>query len=231
MDRSSNIVDTRNLTRWEKIIKIASIIKILSIKKEDKQKWVKYYNLETYKYYDYIINILPHNSHILEVGSGGGVFYSKHKDILTNKNNKYTCIDIDKPSIEYSKQKCDYVDFFVKDICDFTENEFKQYDLLLLIQSYIQIPNIEKVLKKYFKSNPNGSIMMINTIFPDKISNIATICKTVVLPLLLNNNCISGRALTLNDIDKLGNYLGRTIKNITICKSLAGFDEYLTIIH
>ena len=32
------------------------IIKLLSIQKEDKQKWVKYYELETYKYYDYIIN-------------------------------------------------------------------------------------------------------------------------------------------------------------------------------
>jgi hypothetical protein len=50
------------------------IIKLLSIQKEDKQKWVKYYELETYKYYDYIINILPNNHSILEVGSGGGYF-------------------------------------------------------------------------------------------------------------------------------------------------------------
>ncbi len=160
----------------------------------------------------------------------GGVFYSKRKDILTKRNNKYTCIDIDEPSIEYSKQKCDYVDFFVKDIGDFTEKDFKQYDLLLLIQSYIQIPNIEKIVKKYFKANPNGCIMMINTIFPYSISNVACICKTHLLPLLLNNNCVSGRALTINDIDELGTYLGRTITNINVCKSLSGFDEYLTII-
>lgn len=206
------------------------IIKLLSIQKEDKQKWVKYYELETYKYYDYIINILPNNQSILEVGSGGGVFYSKHKHILTKRNNKYTCIDIDEPSIKYSKQKCDYVDFFVKDICDFTEKDFKQFDILLLIQSYIQIPKIEKVIKKYFKSKPNGCVMMINTIFPSTISNIASICKTHLLPLLLNNNCVSGRALTLNDIDELGSYLDRKITNIRICKSLSGFDEYLTII-
>lgn len=50
------------------------IIKILSIQKKDKHKWVKYYELETYKYYDYIINILPNNQNILEIGSGGGSF-------------------------------------------------------------------------------------------------------------------------------------------------------------
>ena len=102
--------------------------------------------------------------------------------------------------------------------------------MLLLIQSYIQIPNIENVFKKYFKANTNGCIMMINTIFPYTISNIASICKTHILPLLLNNNCVSGRALTLNDIDELGTYLERKITNINICKSLSGFDEYLTII-
>ena len=199
----------------------------MSIQKEDKQKWVKYYELETYKYYDYILTILPKNQNILEVGSGGGVFYSKHKDILTKRNNKYTCIDIDESSIEYSKQKCDYVDFFVKDICDLTEKDFKQYDLLLLIQSYILIPNIEKVIKKYFKSNPNGCIIMINTIFPDIISDIVSAIKPYFSK---QNNCNHSKALTLNDIDKLGTYLGRTIKNIKISKSLCGFNEYLTII-
>jgi len=211
-------------------IQFEDIISLLLIQSEDKEKWVKYYNLETYKYYDYILNILPNNQNILEIGSGGGVFYSKCKDILITRNNKYTCIDIDEPSITYSKQKCDYVDFFVKDICDFKEDELKQYNLLLLIQSYIQIPNIEDVFKKYFEANPNGYIMMINTIFPDSIKNIVSICKTQILPMLLNNNCVSGKALTINDIEKLGKYLDRKITNINIGKSLSGFDEYLTII-
>ena len=58
------------------------IIRVLSIKKKDKYKWVKYYEIETYKYYDYIIkmDILPSNKNILEIGSGGGIFYSKYKD-------------------------------------------------------------------------------------------------------------------------------------------------------
>ena len=41
------------------------IIKLLSIDEKDKHKWVKYYKLETYKYYDYIINIIPNNQNIL----------------------------------------------------------------------------------------------------------------------------------------------------------------------
>ena len=206
------------------------IIKLLSIKKEDEQKWVKYYSLETYKYYDYVINILPNNQKILEIGSGGGVFYTKYKDILTNRNNKYTCIDIDKPSIEYSKKACDYVDFFVKDIGEFIEEDFRPYDILLLVQSYIQIPNIENIFKMYFRANPNGCIMMINTIFSSLMSGIATLIKTHVLPLIFNNDCVSGKALTLNDIDNLGQYLDRRITNIYICRSLIGFSEYLTVI-
>lgn len=206
------------------------IIKLLFIQKEDKQKWVKYYHLETYKYYDYIISFIPNNQNMLEIGSGGGIFYSKNKNLLMKRNNKYTCIDIDEPSIEYSKTKCNYVNFYVKDICNFTEKEIEPFDLLLLIQSYIQIPNIEQVFKKYFNANPNGCIMMINTIFPSYLCDIITVVKTNIIPKLLNNNCVSGKALTLIEIKKLGIYLDRNITNINIGKSLSGFDEYLTII-
>lgn len=205
------------------------IIKLLSIDEKDKHKWVKYYKLETYKYYDYIINIIPNNQNILEVGSGGGVFYSKYKNILTKRNNKYTCIDIEEANIKYSKQRCDYVDFYLKDICDFTEKELKKFDLILLVQSYIQITNIHLVFKKYFKANPNGCIMMVNTIFPTLLSGIANISKTHLFPIMFNN-CFSGNALTIEQIDDLGHYLKRKIININICKSLSGFDEYLTII-
>ena len=72
--------------------------------------------------------------------------------------------------------------------------------------------------------------MMINTIFPNVLHNPATICKTYILPIIFNNNCVSGKALTLNEIEKLGNYLDRKITNINICKCLICFNEYLTII-
>ena len=41
-------------------------IKLLTIQKDDKQKWVKYYELETHRYYDYILNFIPNNQNILE---------------------------------------------------------------------------------------------------------------------------------------------------------------------
>jgi SAM-dependent methyltransferase len=206
------------------------IIKLLLIKPDDDQKWVKYYELETYKYYDYIINLLPNNQTILEIGSGGGVFYDKNRDVLMGRNNKYTCIDIDEPSIAYSNLKSKYVNFYVQDVCDFSKNEFLQYDLLLLVQSYIQLPRANNIFKEYFEANPNGCIMMINTIFPNALSGIASFCKTSLLPYILNNNCVSGKALTLSDIDQLGDELDRNITNIYICRSLSGFAEYLTII-
>jgi 2-polyprenyl-3-methyl-5-hydroxy-6-metoxy-1,4-benzoquinol methylase len=206
------------------------IIHFLSIRKDDPKKWVKYYEIETSKYYDYLLNMIPNNQQILEIGSGGGVFYVTHQDVLTKRNNQYTCIDINEQSIGYSKTQCDYVDFQVKNVCDYTIEDFAQYDMLLLVQSYIQIPNIETVFETYFESNPNGCIMMVNTIFPPSLKHIVSFCKTRMLPKLLNNDCVTGKALTLCEIGVLSERLGRTVTNIFICKSLSGFSEYLTII-
>jgi SAM-dependent methyltransferase len=208
-------------------IDIINVIKLLLIKRTDKHKWVKYYEFETYKYYDYLINIIPINQRILEIGSGGGIFYIKNRDILIKRNNEYTCIDIDDASIEYSRMNCDYVNFLKRDICDFTEMELKQFDLLLLVQSYIVIPTIKKIFKKYFKVRPNGYIMMVNTIFPYMISGIITSVKPYFSKI---NDCKHSKALTLNDIEQLGLCLKRKITNIKICKSSLGFDEWLTII-
>jgi 2-polyprenyl-3-methyl-5-hydroxy-6-metoxy-1,4-benzoquinol methylase len=209
------------------------IIRVLSIKKKDKYKWVKYYEIETYKYYDYIIkmDILPSNKNILEIGSGGGIFYSKYKDVLTKKNNNYTCIDIHKQSIEYAKKQSQYVDFYVKDILEFTKKDLKEFDVLLLVQSYIQIPDIDKIFKKYFKVNPNGRIIMVNTIFPVTLSNIIKNIKTRVLPAIANNDCVSGDAMNIYEIKKLEKYLNRKIKNTIISTSVIGFPQYLTEIY
>jgi len=206
------------------------ILSFLSIRKDDPLKWIKYYEIETSKYYDYLINLIPNNQQILEIGSGGGVFYVTHRDVLTQRNNQYTCIDIDEQSIDYSKTQCDYVDFHVKDICEYPEEDLGKFDILLLVQSYIQIPNIEVVFETYFKANPHGTILMVNTIFPLSLSSMVSFCKTRILPVLLNNDCVSGKALTLHAIDTLGKRLGRTVTNIYLCKSLSGFAEYLTII-
>lgn len=232
-NKNNNLDDSENMSKNKNnfIITIKNILDFLSIQKEDKNKWVKYYNIETYKYYDIIINYIPNNKNILEIGSGGGVFYTKYKNILTKKNNKYTCIDIDKSSIKYSKNNCDYVNFYTRNILDFTKKELKKFDLLILVQSYIQIPKIEKVFKKYFNINSNGKIIMINTIFPNYLSYFITIFKSNILPKFFNNDCVKGKTLTINKIIKLKNYLNKKIKNINICKSLIGFNEYLTIIN
>ncbi len=207
------------------------IIKLLSLQKEDKEKWIKYYHLETHVYYDYIVNIIPSNKNILEIGCGGGVFYNQYKNILSNLNNTYTCIDIDKGGIEYGAKNSDYVNFYVRDIHDFSKDELKKFDILLLVQSYIQIDNIEVIFKNYFESNPNGQIMMVNTIFPNTLNKMITIVKSKIFPIILNNDCVSGKSLTLQKIEELESFLNKKIINIKICKSLSGFDEYLTIIN
>jgi 2-polyprenyl-3-methyl-5-hydroxy-6-metoxy-1,4-benzoquinol methylase len=177
------------------------------------------------------MDILPSNKNILEIGSGGGIFYSKYKDILTKKNNNYTCIDIHKESIEYCKKKSNYVDFYVKDILEFTKKDLKEFDMLLLVQSYIQIPDIDKIFKKYFKVNPNGRIIMVNTVFPVTLSNIIKNIKTHVLPAIANNDCVSGDAMNIYKIKKLEKYLNRKIKNTIISTSVFGFHQYLTEIY
>ena len=166
----------------------------------------------------------------MEIGSGGGVFYVTNQDVLTQRNNKYTCIDINEQSIDYSNTQCDYVDFQVKNVCNYTMEEFSNFDILLLVQSYIQIPTIETVFETYFRSNPQGCIMMVNTIFPQKLSSMVSFCKTRLLPMLLNNDCVSVKSLTFHELNELQNRLNRTVTNIFICKSLSGFSEYLTII-
>lgn len=202
------------------------IIQILSIQPNDKEKWVKYYNLETYKYYDYILNIIPNNQNILEIGSGGGVFYNKNKDILVKRNNKYTCIDIDECSIEYSKENCDYVNFYIKDANELSDEELKSFDILLLVQSYMVINNSKDLLKRYFDNNPNGCVMIVYTSIPDCLVEISNMIRNI----LSNSKMSYGRSITLNEIDELGKYLNKKITNINICKNLIQLDEYLTII-
>jgi hypothetical protein len=114
-------------------------------------------------------------------------------------------------NIIYSNDNCDYVDFRVKDVSSYTESEFQQFNVLLL-------------------ANPNGSIIMVNTIFPDFLGKTMTVLKTHVLPFIFNNDCVSGKALTIKNLDQLSVYLDKEITNSKICKSLSGFDEYVTII-
>ena len=207
---------------------IYRMLNMLSIQKHDKLKWIKYYEFETYKWYDYLIDVIPNKKNILEIGCGGGVFYEKYRKKLVRLKNKYTCIDIDIPSIEYAKGKNNYVDFNVMDANTLKTKYLKQFDLLILVQSYIQISNIDNILKKYFNANPNGCVMMINTGFPDYMVDIATIAKYI---FLTKQDNVIRTSLSLSKIDILGKKLNRKVTNILIGQSLSGYNEYLTIIH
>jgi 2-polyprenyl-3-methyl-5-hydroxy-6-metoxy-1,4-benzoquinol methylase len=212
---------------------IINCIKLLNIKNNDKDKWNKYYHLETKKYYDYFLKLIPKNQNILEIGSGGGVFYEENVEKLIKLNNNYTCIDIDKNSIEKCKSNDSnkYVNFLHKDIHSYKGKELGKFDILFLIQSYVQIPKIHKVFGKYFKHNPNGCIMMINTIYPPILVIPTEFIKNVFLPKIFNYDCVISESLTLKKIKLLENTLSKKIINIKIENSVSGMDEYLTIIH
>jgi SAM-dependent methyltransferase len=210
---------------------IINCIELLHIKKNDKDKWEKYYFLETKKYYDYLLHLLPKNQNILEIGSGGGKFYEENETKLINLNNNYTCIDIDKNAIEKCKSKnSKYVHFLHKDIHSYKGKELGNFDILILIQSYVQIPKIYKVFEKYFKHNQNGYIMMINTIYPPVLVKPTEFIKNEFLPNFFNYDCVISESLTLEKIKLLTKNLSRSCINIKLKNSTSGLNEYLTII-
>lgn len=138
------------------ITNIINCLEIINIKKDDKDKWVKYYNLETKKYYDYLLNLIPKNQNILEIGSGGGMFYEENLLKLIKLNNKYTCIDIDKNAIENCKSndKIKLVKFLHKDIHSYKGKELGKFDILILHLRTLKTPIFLQtyICKKIFKN-------------------------------------------------------------------------------
>ena len=189
--------------------------------------YMLYYRVETKKYYDVLVNRLPSNSRILEIGSGCGQFYVDHSDQLKRMNNSYHCIDLDTTQVEFADKSCPYVKSMVRDIRTFTSEELRDYDVLLLVQSYVQIENIESVFQMYLSANPHGSIYMINTIFPEAICELATFIKQIILP---NQPGIVRKSLSIERLCDLELVLDREFTNEVIGTSLSGFDQYLTII-
>ena len=211
---------------------ILSCLELLNNKKNDKKKWEKYYYLETKKYYDYLINLIPKNQNILEIGSGGGKFFEENAKKLKGLDNTYTCIDIDENAIENcnSNDKINYVTFLHKNIHSYKGKELGKFDILILIQSYVQIPKIYNVFKKYFKHNPNGYIMMVNTIYPSILVKPTEYIKNEFLPNFFNYDCVISESLTLEKIKLLNNSLSRKCINIKLENSVSGMNEYLTVI-
>ena len=207
---------------------ISNVIKFLkSFQKNNENRYRDYYELETIFTYEFLVkhNILTRNKNILEIGCGGGIFYEEYKDYLVAQNNIYTCIDIDKTSIAISQKNCDYVKFICVDINELSISELAKFDILLMVQVYICIPNMKKIIKKYLKSNPNGRIIIINTIVPKYLTGISNFGRTIINNLFDVN---WGEALTLDKIHDFAEYIKKPISYEIIGTSpLSGHYEYL----
>ena len=212
-------------------MQLEKVYKLLKQNTNDPNKYRTYYEIETQMLYKYLVdnNVLKQNQNILEVGCGGGVFYEDYKDYLLTLNNNYTCIDIDEPSINISKQNVDYVNFSCIDIHNYPINELSKYSIILFVQSYICIPNINIVINNYFKANKNGKIIIVNTIVPDYLTGISNLGRDIIAKGWFNVDW--GKALTLDYMLKLSKILKRHLTFNIIGKSpLSGHDEYIMII-
>jgi hypothetical protein len=113
------------------------------------------------------------------------------------------------------------------DINELSVSELAKFDILLMVQVYVCIPNMKKIMKKYLKSNPNGRIITINTIVPKYLTGISNFGRTIINKLFEVN---WGEGLTLDKLHDLTEYIKRPITYEIIGKSpLSGHYEYLVI--
>ena len=207
---------------------LSKVYRLLTINPKDPDRYRIYYENATQPLYKYLVdnNVLKQNKDILEIGCGGGVFYEEYRSYLQKLRNRYTCIDIDLPSISISKTKVDYVDFRCLDIHDYTA--LRKHNVILMVQSYTCIPNIDKVLKRYFKHNRSGKVIIINTIFPEYLTGIQNICREVVIKGWFGVNW--GKALTLNHMIDLSKRLKTSLRFKIMRQNNLGNDEYIFIL-
>ena len=211
---------------------LSNVYRLLTLNPKNTNKYREYYEIETQMLYKYLVdnNLLERNKDILEVGCGGGVFYEEYKNYLTGLNNKYTCIDIDEPSIRISKTKVDFVKFKCLDIHDYPINELCKHNIILMVQTYICIPKINNIIKKYFEENIYGKIIMINTIVPEYLCGISNIGRELIAKAWFGVNW--GKALTLKYMIELGQHLNRRLTyNIIGQSPLSGHDEYIMVLY
>lgn len=212
------------------IINIPHVYRFLTHDKNNPNRYRNYYEIETKMLYKYIVNnnIFKRNQNILEIGCGGGIFYEEHKNYLIRRNNNYTCIDIDEPSINISKQKVDYVNFIAMDIHNYSIKELGKYDIILLVQTYMCVPNMIKILENYFKENQNGKVIMIHTIFPEYLTEISNVYREIIMKKYFGVDW--GKSMTLNHMIEISKILKRHLTYTIIGKSpLHSMNEYIMI--
>ena len=159
----------------------------------------------------------------------GGVFYEEYEKYLKGLNNQYTCMDIEETPLTQARKIADYVDFKCLDIHDYPKNELGKHDVILMVQTYICVPNIDNVINRYFKENPNGKIIIINQVYPEYLSGISNIGREVIAKGWFGVNW--GKALTLNYMIEMSKRMKRHLTYNIIGKSnLSGHDEYIMIL-
>ena len=159
---------------------------------------------------------------------GGGVLYEEHEICLKGLNNQYACMDIEETHWIQARIIVVYVDFKCLDIHDYPKNELGKHDVILMVQTYVCVPNIDKVIKRYFKQNTNGKIIMINTIFPEYLTGISNIGREVIVKGWFGVNW--GKALTLNYVIEMSKRMKRHLTYNIIGQSPSGNDEYIMIL-
>jgi 2-polyprenyl-3-methyl-5-hydroxy-6-metoxy-1,4-benzoquinol methylase len=210
---------------------ITKYYRLFSYDKNDENGGRMYYEIETQMLYKYLVdnNVLKRNQNVLEVGCGGGVFYKEYEIYLKGLNNQYTCMDIEEAPLTQARKIADYVDFKCLDIHEYPKNELGKHDVILMVQTYICVPNIDKVIKRYFKQNPNGKIVIINQVYPEYLTGISNILRDVIGKKMMGVNW--GKALTLNYMLELSKRMKRKLTYNIIGKSpLSNQDEYIFIL-
>lgn len=197
------------------------------------KRYEVYYRLETKMYYKYLINnnVLPSNKRVVEIGGGFGNVYREYREYLMGRENEYTCIDIDEVSINMAKEDplTNYVTFIASDVFDYPISSLGLFDVMLLVQVYTCIPEIDTLLKRYFSVNANGKVIIVNSVVPDYIVPANNFLRDTIAKQLYGVNW--GECLTFEKMSRLGESFGRhsTYKRIGQSK-LSFLDQYIVVI-
>jgi ubiquinone/menaquinone biosynthesis C-methylase UbiE len=110
---------------------------------------------------DKLIDLLPRNGHVLDVGCGAGIPTGKY---LVNRGLKVTGIDISDTMLEMARKNVPEADFINKDMnsLDFNENSF---DGIISVYALFHVPknNHPNIFEQFFKILKPGGILLINT--------------------------------------------------------------------
>lgn len=97
-------------------------------------------------YLDAFIELLPHNSHVLDVGCGMG-HYSKY---VSDKGVKVTGVDFSEGMLKIAKEKYPEIEFINADICDLKGKLEGIYDgiVIAFVFHHLSKDEVEKCLKE-----------------------------------------------------------------------------------